>query len=610
MNEIGLKKIAFVAMPFGVKATGVAPGKGPAEIDFDALWDKSIFPALSDLEYLPIRADNQTGSVIIKDMLEQLVFADLVLVDVSIPNGNVYYEAGVRHAARETGCILISAEWARPLFDLAQITGLRYPFPTSEPTDDDYREIVDRLVSGIPPLTQSVGPVFALTRAGSATDRDTRQLKELSSLLFEFQKDLRAAELKAEDGDRAQLRAMVRSDNLRNLPAYALEELVGIAKDNLEWAELIALIDKLPKSVSDRPFFLEQKALALSKQGKVHDAVAILDTVIKKFGETPERLGTLGSRYRALAGEEPNRSRRRRHQAKAIDAYRLGKTLDLNQYYCAYKLIVALMDRGRPQDRPEAEHCTQLVRAAAERARCMGREDEWLDSTMAVLAFFEQDDELARETVDRILDRGWSNWKLVSLSEDLKVALSWIDKEDRQPFKEIFEDLIYSLPIEQEALMQAVLPLIKAANERYRKFQQVHARPATPGETITSETDDGEETTNTAGDDDMIVRNLTEAGEKYIVGKKKFESRYAPLEPVDEKWTLYDPLGEVMALEITRELTDKFNVGEAFYIIAPWGSEQLAREGDKFVAPLPGLDEIYRIARKEFDETYQLKSAD
>lgn len=610
MNELGLKKIAFVAMPFGVKPTNLAPGKGPAEIDFDALWDKAIFPALSDLDFMPIRADNQTGSVIIKDMLEQLVFADLVLADVSIPNGNVYYEAGVRHAAQETGCILISADWARPLFDLAQITGLRYPFPMKDPTDDDYKVIVDRLVAGIPPLVQSVGPVFTLTRAGSTKDRDTRQLKEISSLLFDFQKNLRAAELTAADGDRARLRAMVRTDELGNLPAYALEELVRIARDNLEWAETAALVDKLPASVTERPFFLEQKSLALSKLGKVHDAVAMLDSVIKKFGETPERLGTIGSRYLELASEEPNRLRKRKHQAKAIDAYRLGMTLDLNQYYCAYKLIVALMERGRPEDRPEAERCAQLVKAAAERARAMRREDEWLDSTMAVLAFFEQDHELARKTVDRILDEGWANWKLVGLSEDLKSALSWIDKEDRSPFKDIFDDLISSLPIEQAVLMREVFPLIKTANEIYKKFQQVHARPARPGETITSTTDDGEETTNTAGDDDMIVRNLTEAQEMYIVGKKKFDSRYSPLEPVDDEWTLYDPLGEVMALEITRELTDKFNVGEAFYIVAPWGSEQLAREGDKFVSPLPDLDEVYRIARKEFDETYQLKSAD
>ena len=67
--------------------------------------ERAIRPALKALHYMPIRADNQTGSVIIKDMLQQLVFADLVLADVSIPNGNVYYETGVRHAAKASGCI-------------------------------------------------------------------------------------------------------------------------------------------------------------------------------------------------------------------------------------------------------------------------------------------------------------------------------------------------------------------------------------------------------------------------------------------------------------------------------------------------------------------------
>jgi hypothetical protein len=607
MNELGLKKIAFVAMPFGVKPTGLAPGKGPAEVDFDALWDKAIYPALSGLNYLPIRADNQIGSVIIKDMLEQLVFADLVLADISIPNGNVYYEAGVRHAARDKGCVLISAQWARPLFDLAQITSLRYPWPASSPEDDDYQAIVTKLVDGIPPLTESVGPVFELTAAGDDDARDTSHLKEISSVLFEFQNNLRAAKIKAADGERAPLRNLVNSDDLDDLPAYALDDLIRVARDNLEWAELMALIDRLPDSIAEKPFFLEQKALAMSKVGSVRDAVALLETVIEKYGETPERLGTIGDRYRELARDEPNKGRKRRYQAKAIDAYRLGMTLDLNQYYCAYKLIVALMDRGRADDEPEAARCAHLVKAAAERARSLGSADEWLDSTMAVLAFFDQDETRAHQIVDRILDQEWANWKLVGLSQDLESALGWIDEADRAPFTDIFDELHSSLPVSQDALMSDVMPLIKAANEKYRKFQKVHARPADPGEVITSTTADGEETTNRAGADDMVVKNLTEAREQYIVGKNKFESRYTPVEAVDDKWTLYAPLGEVMAIDISREITDSFDVGAEFYIVAPWGSEQLSREGDKFVAPLPGLDEIYRIARQEFDETYQPK---
>lgn len=96
-------------MPFDTKPTGLPLGQHPSQVDFDALWSRAIKPALENLNYLPIRADEQSGTVIVKDMLEQLVQADLVLADISLSNGNVYYEAGVRHAAKKTGCVLIIA---------------------------------------------------------------------------------------------------------------------------------------------------------------------------------------------------------------------------------------------------------------------------------------------------------------------------------------------------------------------------------------------------------------------------------------------------------------------------------------------------------------------
>ena len=119
-----------------------------------------------------------------------------------------------------------------------------------------------------------------------------------------------------------------------------------------------------------------------------------------------------------------------------------------------------------------------------------------------------------------------------------------------------------------------ILPQIKDENQRYEKFQPVHARPAKPGEVIISITADGEETTNTAGNDDYVVKNLTDAEEEYLVGREKFEVRYTLSEKIDEAWSKYLPKGEVLAVEITRHLTDGLNVGEEFYIMAPWGSDR------------------------------------
>ena len=58
---------------------------------------------IQTLGYEPVRADQDTGSMIITQMIERLYFADLVLADMTIPNGNVYYEVGIRHAAKENG---------------------------------------------------------------------------------------------------------------------------------------------------------------------------------------------------------------------------------------------------------------------------------------------------------------------------------------------------------------------------------------------------------------------------------------------------------------------------------------------------------------------------
>lgn len=182
--------------------------------------------------------------------------------------------------------------------------------------------------------------------------------------------------------------------------------------------------------------------------------------------------------------------------------------------------------------------------------------------------------------------------------------------KSRAPIKEMFDEMHASTPVAQEHLMREVLPLIKDSNRAYRKFQQVQARPARSGEVIRSLTGDGEETTNTAGEGDMVVRNLTEAQEEYIIGQAKFLQRYSEIRPVDDTWTLYEPKGEVLAIEISGELTGQLDVGEEFCIEAPWGSEQQARQGDMFVSPLPDLDEVYRIARKEFEETYRLKARD
>ena len=53
-------------------------------------------------------------------------------------------------------------------------------------------------------------------------------------------------------------------------------------------------------------------------------------------------------------------------------------------------------------------------------------------------------------------------------------------------------------------------------------------------------------------------------------------------------------------------MKSEFDLPMHFHIIADWGESQYFTEGDYMVIPKKGDVEIYRIGRKEFEETYVL----
>lgn len=129
-------QVAFVVMPFRRKPTGRTEQHVPAEVDFDALWERVYQPVLSDLGYQTVRADRDAGALIITQMIQRLAIADIVVADITLANANVHYEIGIRHAAKERGCVLIAADWARPVFDVDQMrnSGSHCPTATSRTT--------------------------------------------------------------------------------------------------------------------------------------------------------------------------------------------------------------------------------------------------------------------------------------------------------------------------------------------------------------------------------------------------------------------------------------------------------------------------------------------
>ncbi len=108
---------AFVAMPFGTKEG----------IEFNKVYEQYIKPALESAGFEVFRADEEmrAGSIH-TDMFQELLLADLVVVDLSIDNPNVWYELGVRHALRARGVLQIQCQRDYLPFDVHGQRTLRY----------------------------------------------------------------------------------------------------------------------------------------------------------------------------------------------------------------------------------------------------------------------------------------------------------------------------------------------------------------------------------------------------------------------------------------------------------------------------------------------------
>src|SRR5687767_11587621 len=114
--------LCFVVMPFGVKPDG----RG-GSIDFDAVYEDLIVPAVARADLQPLRADQElVGGIVHKPMFERLLLCDYAIADLTCANANVFYELGVRHAVRPATTLVIFGKRHAPPFDVNYVRGMPY----------------------------------------------------------------------------------------------------------------------------------------------------------------------------------------------------------------------------------------------------------------------------------------------------------------------------------------------------------------------------------------------------------------------------------------------------------------------------------------------------
>ena len=122
------RPMAFVIMPFGE--------------EFDRIFKQCIVPPLASAGYHSIRADTQLNQrFILKDIVEGLMKADLVVADITAFNSNVLYELGIAHALGKKTVLIVQEDDLESVpFDLKG-----YRFVVYSTRFDQIQEFVDEL---------------------------------------------------------------------------------------------------------------------------------------------------------------------------------------------------------------------------------------------------------------------------------------------------------------------------------------------------------------------------------------------------------------------------------------------------------------------------------
>jgi tetratricopeptide (TPR) repeat protein len=438
------RPICFMVMPYRTKETRANP-PAPPKVNFDTLWEKAFLPVIEELGYQPVRADQDLGALIIQEMIERLYFSDLVVADLTIPNGNVYYEIGIRHAARNSGCVLVGADWSEPLFDVDQMRQIRYPLSEEEITDATAVKIRQILTAAVPQLAHGVTPMFQILPGYPAAVQQDRasSIKDFLEQLSAFQAEMQAVRHapKAERRDRVLAVCDKYAARQPVVPAVALE-IMYLLRDYAEWQDALAFIDGLPQPIRALPVVHEQRCLVQSKTGNHLEAIGALEELIKTSGATSEREGLLGGRYKKLYASATDPADKARYLNLAIKHYENGMKLDLNDYYPTCNLPRLYLARGKRGDEDRARAAAEVARIACERARERNPNDEWVRPTLLGMAFDAGDVTAAEELADQVLEEGAARWKLDTTINDLEFAISHAnDAETQRGLQRILDQL-------------------------------------------------------------------------------------------------------------------------------------------------------------------------
>jgi hypothetical protein len=417
------KSVCFVLMPFGIKAD--ASGRS---IDFDCIYETIFKPAVNATGLLPVRADEeQAQGFIHKLMYERLLLSEYAIADLTILNANVYYELGVRHAARPSTTIMTMAGQTGLPFDVAGLRALPYALNASgAPTDAvaSSAALVEQLKSCI--ARENVdSPIYQLIDGMQPPPIDPARTDLFRERIagFEVIKGQLAA---ARAGNSIEaIESVAKSlGDASDLDANVVIDLMGAYRDVGAFDKILDLVKGMDHTLSQTTVVLQLLAFAQNRLGQSREAEGTLKQVIGTRGPSGEVNGLLGRVYKDQwdkAVSSGDSFLAKAYLKKAIDTYLEGFEADWRDAYPGIN-AVTLMEVADDARRHEL---IPVVRYSVERrlARKAGV-DYWDYATRLELAVLADDMDASAEALGTALSAAPQKWELETTARNIRLIVN------------------------------------------------------------------------------------------------------------------------------------------------------------------------------------------
>lgn len=362
----------FVIMPFGRKRVPHAP---EAELDFDRVYRELIWPAAESSGWRALRIDDSPQLGFINDhYLTELFTADLVIADISVPNGNVYYELGIRHAIASGGTILIALEETQIPFDLASHRVLQY---AADPASWDNAR--DRIAAALRTYSQSpsANPVRAFLERLAVSTSPTQDPHT-------FERDLSAKLDRARTVD--QLVALwFWVKHFSPVPASPLLALADRLAEYQEWV-LAADVLRLALRFGPADFEIHRKlgwCLQFAGAEFQDESAAAFNEALRLNPSDPETLGMMGGRAKRLGD-----------YAEAARCYAEGARISPNSLYMLVNAAAMTILQQPTAPQPGIDLYQKLLNRTESTQG--GAPDEWTELVVGEAYFAVGDSDAAR----------------------------------------------------------------------------------------------------------------------------------------------------------------------------------------------------------------------